>query len=537
MIAAILDDHGIGNYDVSGVEASVAGFVVSGPDTARRSLEELMRLTGTLAHAPGGRLVFRSLARVSPATAIDAFVDDEGAYVERRRGEAGETAEEISLSFLDPARAYQPGSAEAARAGAAHPRKEIVDLPVVLEEGEARVLAAAMLQEAAGVSETARFAVAPSLLGLETGDVVTLAERSGEWLVTRIETGAARRVEARRLPPRRRAMPDQGAPGPAPQPGRPGLASRPVVHLLDLPLPDGGEGIAGARFAVVAKPWVPYAITAAGVDGPQERRATATRPATAGILSRALAAGPVGIVDRTNRPRVRLHRGALASISKAAMLDGGNLCAVECAPGLWEVLQFETTEEVAPGEFELRGLLRAQGGTEDAMALGAEVGAAFVLLDAGAGDLGLTSRDVGRSLSWRIAPLGRPLDDPATVTLSAALGSRSVKPLSPVHLRWALAADGSLTAAWIRRTRVGGDGWDGIDVPLGEERELYRIEITDGAGGLLVREADGPALVVPAGEVAAAFGTMPAALTLSVAQVSPQWGAGTARSTVISRLI
>ncbi|UIJ70628.1 glycoside hydrolase TIM-barrel-like domain-containing protein [Aurantimonas sp. HBX-1] len=537
LIAAMLEDHGIGDYDVSAVEASIGGFVVSGPDTARRALEELMRLTGTVAHVSGGGLVFRSLARVSPVSDIGAFVDDEGAYVERRRGEAGEAAEEIALGFLDPARAYQPASAEAVRAEAAHPRKAVVDLPVVLEEDQARELAAAMLQEAGVIAETARLAVAPSMLGLETGDVVTLAERPGDWLVTRIETGAARRIEARRLPPRRRARPDQGAPGPTPQPGRPGLASRPVVHLLDLPLPDGGEGIAGARFAVVAKPWVPCVITAAGTDGAPERRATASRPATAGILTRALAARPVGIVDRANRPRVRLYRGALASISHAAMLDGGNLCAVEAAPGLWEVLQFEIAEEVAPFEFELAGLLRGQGGTEDAMAAGAAAGAAFVLLDAGAGALGLTSRDVGRSLAWRVAPLGRPLDDPAVVSVTAALGHRSVKPLSPVHLAGTYAADGSLTATWIRRTRIGGDGWDGIEVPLGEERELYRIEITDAAGGLLVRETDGPALAVPAGELAAAFGALPAALTLRVAQVSPQWGAGTARSAVIGRAV
>jgi hypothetical protein len=535
LVAAILDDHGVGDYNVSAVEASVTGFVVPGPETARRSLEELMRLTGTLAHVSAGRLVFRSLARVSTDTEIGTFVDGEGAYVERRRGEAGETAEEIALAFLDPARAYQPGSAEAVRAGAAHPRKEIVELPVVLEEGQARELAAAMLQEAAAVSQSARFAVAPSLLGLEPGDVVSLAERPGDWLVMRIETGEARRIEARLLPPRRRAWPDQGDAGPLPQPGRPTSASRPVVHLLDLPLPEGGEGIAGARFAVVAKPWIPYAVTAARAEGAQVLRAAATRPATAGRLISALAPGPVGVIDRANRPRVRLHRGALASIAPEALLDGGNLCAIECAPGLWEVLQFETAEEVGPGEFELGRLLRAQGGTEDAMASGAAADAAFVLLDAGAGELGLTSRDVGRSLDWRIAPLGRPLDDPAVVTLAAALGGRSVKPLSPVHLRGTFAADGSLVLRWVRRTRIGGDGWDGLDVPLGEERELYRIEISDGTGALLLREADGPALSVPAGELAAAFGPLHGPLTVSVAQVSPQWGPGTARSTLLSR--
>jgi hypothetical protein len=32
---------------------------------------------------------------------------------------------------------------------------------------------------------------------------------------------------------------------------------------------------------------------------------------------------------------------------------------------------------------------------------------------------------------------------------------------------------------WVRRARLGGDGWD-LDPPLSEEREVYRIEILDG---------------------------------------------------------
>ncbi len=535
LIAAILEDHGIADYDVSAVEASVTGYVSAGPGTARETLEDLLRLTGTVVHVAAGRLIFRSLARLRSSREIGTFADEDGPYVELRRGEASERPEEIALGFLDPARAYQPGSAEAVRASASHPRKEVVQLSVVLEEAQAKELAAAMLREAAGAAETARFGVAPSLLSLEAGDVVNLAERPGGWMVNRIETGVSRRIEARRLPERRGSLSDQGEPPIPPRPPAPATASRPLVHLLDLPLPEGGQGIDGARFAVQAKPWPGYSIATSRQGGAFLERAMATRPATTGQLLEALGAGPEGRLDRDSTITLRLDRGALYAISRDELLDGGNLCAVRSATGLWEVLQFETAAEIAPGVFELRDLLRAQGGTEDAMIAGSPAGSAFVLLDAACEPLGLTTSDVGREMEVRVAPLGRALDDPATVTITATLGRRSVKPLSPVHAKATFDAAGAVALSWIRRTRVGGDNWDGPDVPLGEEQELYRVDVSDGSGSALVRESGTPALALTAEEQTAVFGVLPAELVVSIAQVSPTWGAGTARQTMFSR--
>ena len=33
----------------------------------------------------------------------------------------------------------------------------------------------------------------------------------------------------------------------------------------------------------------------------------------------------------------------------------------------------------------------------------------------------------------------------------------------------------------MRRTRIGGDSWDGVEVPLGEDAERYEIDILDGS--------------------------------------------------------
>ncbi|NJM30155.1 MAG: hypothetical protein HC855_08670 [Rhizobiales bacterium] len=45
-----------------------------------------------------------------------------------------------------------------------------------------------------------------------------------------------------------------------------------------------------------------------------------------------------------------------------------------------------------------------------------------------------------------------------------------------------MVRDGNdLVFAWTRRTRVDGDAWELVDVPLGEESEAYALDIFDGA--------------------------------------------------------
>ena len=59
-------------------------------------------------------------------------------------------------------------------------------------------------------------------------------------------------------------------------------------------------------------------------------------------------------------------------------------------------------------------------------------------------------------------------------------GGGSVVPPSPVHLRFASEADGSATVRWTRRSRAGWRWIDGVDAPLAEEIEAYRVTVTAG---------------------------------------------------------
>jgi len=70
--------------------------------------------------------------------------------------------------------------------------------------------------------------------------------------------------------------------------------------------------------------------------------------------------------------------------------------------------------------------------------------------------------------------------DDAPVETRCVMRGASVVPPSPVHLRFSSEADGSATVRWTRRSRAGWRWIDGVDAPLAEEVEAYRVTVTAG---------------------------------------------------------
>ena len=106
------------------------------------------------------------------------------------------------------------------------------------------------------------------------------------------------------------------------------------------------------------------------------------------------------------------------------------------------------------------------------------------------------------------------------------MNARNLKPLSPVHLR--AAWEGSdIRLSWIRRTRAGGDSWEG-DVPLSETSERYRLSIYNGASVVREIETTSAEHLYLAADITADFGGPGpgASLDLAVAQLSDAVGEG-----------
>ncbi|HSX57084.1 MAG TPA: hypothetical protein VLG14_17385, partial [Sphingomonas sp.] len=61
------------------------------------------------------------------------------------------------------------------------------------------------------------------------------------------------------------------------------------------------------------------------------------------------------------------------------------------------------------------------------------------------------------------------------------------------------APGGGAMLRWTRRSRIGWRWLDGVDVPLGEEAERYRVRITPGTGGELTETVTLAELPLPSG--------------------------------------
>ena len=229
--------------------------------------------------------------------------------------------------------------------------------------------------------------------------------------------------------------------------------------------------------------------------------------------------------------RVKLDSGALASVTELALLGGANLAAVRNADGEWEVLQFLSAVLTAPATYTLTGFLRGQAGTEHAMRAPLAAGARFVLLDGALARIDLTEDEIGLAFNWRCGPASRDLGSPNYVQLAHTFAGEGLKPLSPVHVR-GTRTGGDLNLTWVRRTRIGGDCWDAIEVPLGEAEERYEIDILDGATVKRTLTATAPAATYTAAQQTADFGAPQILVSLRIHQISATRGRGTPREAV-----
>lgn len=87
--------------------------------------------------------------------------------------------------------------------------------------------------------------------------------------------------------------------------------------------------------------------------------------------------------------------------------------------------------------------------------------------------------DVERTLKFKFVTSGQSVDDAAEVTQT--LRGNSLRPLAPVNLTGTRDALGNLLLQWTGRSRINPGMIPGSDVPIGEDEEIYNVEIMDGA--------------------------------------------------------
>jgi hypothetical protein len=192
------------------------------------------------------------------------------------------------------------------------------------------------------------------------------------------------------------------------------------------------------------------------------------------------------VVDERNTANVQMHTGTLSTITRAQLLNGGNLA-------VWgdEYLQFQRADLIATDIYSLSGLLRGRFGTEQYM--GTHTAAdRFVLFTANVVRMPDTLSQLNVPATWRAVTMGQSIDDANDIAFTNT--GAGLKPLSVSHLAALDNGDGTYTVQWIRRGRIAGSWRDGVDVPLSEATESYLVEVN----GAIVATVSSPTADVTA---------------------------------------
>lgn len=469
----------IADVDAAVPLAGIVGY--TGESTPADDLLAFDRIVPLEIDSDGPRIVIARerrqdavLALPEPAMAADDDGFGAASGFARRRG-APDKRPPALVRYHDVDRDYQPGLQRATgRPSAGEPIA--IDLPAAIDAPTAR----AIIERAARRIDWSRdrivWRTAELNRAVAPGTRVALPGIAGQWRVREWEwrTGGVELSLERALPTGADTVSLLGA-----DPGRgnpPDDAAIGETRLVAFELPfDAATGNPDTPrpFAALSSPvasWRGAALHADRGDGALLPLGPAgRRRATIGTARTALAPASPLAIDRGAGVIVALVDPAmqLPSVDTRQLADGANLAVLG-----GEIIQFLHATLLGDGAWRLSGLLRGRGGTEHAITQH-QADESFALLDAGI--VALDPAILGTAPGRQVLALGQA--DAAPVAAPVLLDGLTRRPLTPVHPRRAVTADGGWILSWTRRARGGWPWQDGIDIPLVEQAESYLVTL------------------------------------------------------------
>jgi hypothetical protein len=434
--------------------------------------------------------------------------------IEREQAAAGSLPTSLRLAFYDPARDYQAGEARASAADETAGEAQ-QELSAALTATEAKSMAQRMLARAWSSRDRLTLRLPPARMAIEPGDVLRLPLSPAVWTVDKVTLdGFVPIVELR---PAAGAQALVAADSGRIVPNVDAVAGTPVLGLFDIPALPGSVSDQPMILLAATHAATGWRARAAEVSfsGQSIFTQTARSKSVLGHATTVLGPGTAHLIDEINSVDVELtdRDQWLTSCDDEALAGGENLAVVGS-----EVFQFGRAVLLSEGKFRLSHLLRGRGGTEWASA-GHAIGEHFCLLRPG------TLRPIPLP-SWSIG--GQINVTTAGSSASSILLGKSVRPMSPVNLSAEMGQAGEAVLRWRRRSRPGLAWLDGVDAPLGEADEAYRITLA-GSLGTVELQAGQPQLVVDAATLAK-VGTRP--VTVSVTQIGDMLASHPAELTI-----
>mgnify|MGYP003643011927 FL=1 len=508
-IAEIISDLS-GDRIVLPASEALVGYAAGSEDrhAALRSLSDSIPLSFSSDPVAIDRIEAEARLVADPATGstIDGdFVRVAGrqeiAPPEQRSASISATPRQLSVRYYDPARDYQSGIQSAFRPGAG--RISLArNFPATMAVNDARALAVDGLWSAYDERSTLQVSVALGSRPYRPGLLLKFAAFEGLWRIRQCEIGRGFvQLSLTRASSNKYLSPIDSEQGRnLPDPDR--LAGSTRLVLVDLPFAiDAPAAVSdSARLYAAAAGdvgWRNAQLFASGPDGaPGAYIGQIAAPTIMGTTLGTLAPASPALIDQVNSIDVEMRNPAmtLAYANDSQLLAGNNIAAIG-----GEVIQFAEAMSLGNGQYRLARLIRGLGGTE-AEITRHSANEDFILLDAA------SMLEIAPAAYFVFSPttvfaLGR--DDLAPMPASTASPGRALMPWSPVHPTWNFMDNGDLAIGWTRRSRAGTIWSDHVEVPLAEEVEKYRVELSasDGSVAPVFQESAVPLIIVSVAEI------------------------------------
>ena len=528
LVSAILTDYDFTDFETGSLLGIADGFIIDRVMSARQALEPLSLAFFFDALESDGIITFarRDSDAVLSVTEDDLVPSGNDDRLSLTRAQESELPVAVQLSHIDSAADYRRSAVESRRLVGLSRRDAAATMPIIMPYERAQQMADIWLQDIWSGREQARFSLPPSRLAIEVGDNIHVSGPSGSHhlRIGEIRAGAFLEIEARSIEPsiyetgpavQRNIEPDI-----SPNFGTPDMA------FLDLPLFGGSDNVGGPTIAGAADPWPgSLAVYRSRSESSLELASIVEAPATMGLSGDIFLGGPASRWDRANVLRIILSNGILSSAPEIEILSGANLAAIGPENGPYEIMQFANAELIGPDTWDLTNLLRGLFGTEWAMQSILAPGARFVLLDGAVTNLPVDQGDIGVALDYRFGPASHAPDASSYGDVTFSAGGIAEKPLSPVHFSTSRVGN-DIAINWTRRGRISADGWDQVEIPLGEINEQYELDIFDGATLLRTISATTTTITYSEAEQIADWGGSAANFDIALYQLGETVGRG-----------
>ncbi|MEM7683319.1 MAG: glycoside hydrolase TIM-barrel-like domain-containing protein [Pseudomonadota bacterium] len=479
------------DFDVSRLHGAVDGYLLDRTQTAREALQPLMKVYGFDAFESAGVLVFASRENprplaIDPGRLVEPEAINEGP-IEREAIRDTERADQVRFSYMQSENDYRLGAAEARLPGGDLQRVSESSHQVLMAGSKAQQVCDRWLAESLQASGNARFAMPPSMLSVEPGDIVDLGAdgRQEAYRIDRVSDTNGREVEATSTEPTL-YLPTRSSERQI-EPEAEILAGPIEAIVLDLPIANGSDLDHRPWFAVSADPWPGEMALFKSASGTSFNFSGRIRSPAA--IGKSLQELPGGAPNRWQRVNwiVLMSTGSLLSSERLDVLNGTNRLAAETPDG-WEILQFETAELIDQDTYRLGNLLRGLRGTPSGPIAAAS---RLVLLDDSVETLPVDASECFLPRTWRVGPAEFDLSHPAYVELVHPPKCAGLIPFAPAHLRTRKVGE-DFVLSWLRASRLGDRTFEAVEVPLAEETERYRVVVSQGTETLRSAETGVP---------------------------------------------